>query len=91
VTTKSVSPDLIPSVLSNVVGLGDFIPAHDETFDLAEEIAQKLQAFLAYVTEARDAEQAEGALAELGQAIAIATNARPTTITDFIAAKVKEI
>jgi redox-sensitive bicupin YhaK (pirin superfamily) len=44
---------------------GDFIPAHDETTDLAESIGEQLDAFRAYVASVRDAEQAEAATAEL--------------------------
>lgn len=44
---------------------GDYIPAHDQTFDLAESIGTQLDAFRAYVTEVRDAEQADNAVEEL--------------------------
>lgn len=44
---------------------GDYIPAHDETMDLAESIGQKLDAFREYVTSVRDAEQAGHAVKEL--------------------------
>lgn len=44
---------------------GDFIPAHDQTFDLAESIGAQLEQFREYVTEVRDAEQADNAVTEL--------------------------
>lgn len=44
---------------------GAYIPAHDMTFDLAEEIGNLLDAFRSYVTEVRDAEQADNAVTEL--------------------------
>ena len=47
------------------VMLGNSIPAHDETFDLAESIGQQLDAFHAYVASVRDAGQADAAVAEL--------------------------
>lgn len=53
------------SVAYSTVITGDYIPAHDETTDLAEAIGEKLDAFRAYVASVRDAEQAEGATAEL--------------------------
>jgi DNA-binding ferritin-like protein len=49
-----------PTVLS-----GAFIPAHDMTFDIAEAIGRMLDRFQKYVTEARDAEQADNATEEL--------------------------
>jgi hypothetical protein len=45
--------------------MGDYIPSHDETHDLAESIGAQLDAFQAYVAEVRDPDQAEGAVAEL--------------------------
>jgi hypothetical protein len=44
---------------------GNYIPAHDATFDIAEAIGRHLDAFQAYVTEVRDAEQANNAVHEL--------------------------
>jgi DNA-binding ferritin-like protein len=44
---------------------GDNIPAHDMTFDIAESIGNLLDAFQAYVTQVRDAEQANDAVTEL--------------------------
>lgn len=52
---------------STVLG-GAYIPAHDETFDLAESIGTQLDAFRAYVAEVRDAQQADAAVTELLQA-----------------------
>jgi hypothetical protein len=49
-----------PTVLA-----GAYIPAHDKTFDLAEEIGNMLDAFRSYVTQVRDAEQAANATEEL--------------------------
>jgi hypothetical protein len=45
--------------------MGDYIPSHDETHDLAESIGGQLDAFQTYVANVRDDEQAEGAVAEL--------------------------
>ena len=45
--------------------LGRTIPAHDETFDLAESIGKQLDEFRAYIAEVRDAGQADAAVAEL--------------------------
>lgn len=54
---------------ARTVLMGDYIPMHDETFDIAEKVATQLEAFQAYVAEVRDAEQAEGAVAELLSAL----------------------
>jgi hypothetical protein len=45
--------------------IGSFIPAHDETFDLAESIGNQLDEFREYVASVRDAEQADNAVTEL--------------------------
>lgn len=47
------------------VVMGDFIPAHDETLDLAEAIGQKLDEFHHYVARVRNEEQASDAVKEL--------------------------
>jgi hypothetical protein len=47
------------------VVLGNTIPAHDETMDLAEAIGQKLDEFRAYVASVRSEEQADSAVKEL--------------------------
>jgi hypothetical protein len=60
-----VSKGKFAKVAAPTVLGGDFIPAHDQTFDLAEEIGNKLDAFRAYVTEVRDAAQADDAVEEL--------------------------
>lgn len=44
---------------------GDFIPAHDQTFDIAEAIGRHLDEFRKYVAEVRDPEQADNAVTEL--------------------------
>jgi hypothetical protein len=44
---------------------GNYIPAHDMTFDLAEGIGHALDAFQAYVTQVRDEDQANNAVHEL--------------------------
>lgn len=44
---------------------GSFIPAHDQTFDIAAAIGGQLEQFRAYVAEVRDAEQADNATEEL--------------------------
>jgi len=53
------------SVAATAVLAGSFIPAHDETFDLAESIGKQLDAFREYVASVRDAQQADDAVAEL--------------------------
>ena len=55
----------LKSMATGTVFGGMMIPAHDETFDLAEVIGQKLDAFREYVASVRDEEQAEMATAEL--------------------------
>jgi len=45
--------------------MGDSIPAHDETMDLAESIGQKLDEFHAYVAKVRGDAQANDAVKEL--------------------------
>ena len=52
-------------VAVDTVLAGDFIPAHDQTFDLAAAIGGLLDQFRDYVTEVRDAEQADNATEEL--------------------------
>lgn len=49
---------------------GRFIPAHDETFDIAESIGGQLEAFREYVARVRDESQADNAVAELLTALA---------------------
>lgn len=49
---------------STVVG-ANYIPSHDRTFDLAEGIGEKLDAFRSYVAQVRDEEQADNAVHEL--------------------------
>lgn len=53
------------SVGTATVLAGAYIPAHDETFDLAESIGAQLDEFREYVAEARDAKQADAAVTEL--------------------------
>lgn len=45
--------------------MGDNIPAHDETLDLAESIGQKLDEFQHYIASVRDDAQASAAVKEL--------------------------
>jgi len=52
---------------SGIVLSGGYIPAHDRTFDLAEDIGTQLDAFRQYVTNVREAEQADNAVRELLQ------------------------
>lgn len=44
---------------------GDFIPAHDQTFDIAEAIGRHLEEFRKYVAKVREPEQADNAVTEL--------------------------
>lgn len=53
------------TVATGTVFTGSFIPAHDETFDLAESIGTQLEAFQAYVASVRSDEQAKNAVKEL--------------------------
>lgn len=57
------SPLTATSVITAV--MGDNIPAHDETMDLAEIIGQKLDEFREYIVTVRDREQADAAVVEL--------------------------
>lgn len=59
----------IPGSLLRAVLVSDSIPAHDQTLDLAEEIADRLQALHTYVAEVRDPQQANAALLDLAAAI----------------------
>lgn len=59
----------LTEALTYTVLVGGSIPAHDATFDFAEEIAEALAAFHGYVALVRDVEQADAALLELADAI----------------------
>lgn len=50
------------------VFMADYIPSHDETHDLADEIGAKLDEFRAYVASVRDEDQAADAVRELLEA-----------------------
>lgn len=54
--------------------MGDNIPAHDETLDLAEAIGQKLDEFHHYITSVRDEDQADAAVKELLTALLAEAN-----------------
>lgn len=56
--------DFVPSAIGAVV-VGGSLPAHDEVFDLSEEVARTLNRLHAYVTSVRSSEQADDAVAEL--------------------------
>lgn len=71
--TYANHPNGITGALALAVFGGEFIPAHDETADIAETIAGFLNKFRDYVEDARDHAQADDALAELGRAIYEAT------------------
>lgn len=47
------------------VVMGNDIPAHDETMDLAGDIGQRLDEFHQYVASVRDEAQADAAVKEL--------------------------
>jgi hypothetical protein len=49
----------------STVLMGNSVPAHDETLDLAETIGKSLDDFRAYVASVRDDEQAGEAVKEL--------------------------
>lgn len=49
--------------------IGAHIPAHDETFELAENIGKLLDKFYAYVSSSRSEEQAKKAVQELCNAL----------------------
>lgn len=57
-------PDL-KHVATEGVFVGMFLPAHDEVFDLAEKIGESLDRLRAYITQVRDADQADDAVDEL--------------------------
>lgn len=50
---------------TSTVLMGRNIPAHDETFDLAQAIGEKLNEFHEYIASVRDGEQADAAVTEL--------------------------
>lgn len=50
------------------VWAGNYIPAHEDTLELAESIGSRLDAFREYVTSVRDEKQADEAVKELLQA-----------------------
>lgn len=60
-----VQREAFVTVATSTVFLGNTIPAHDETFDLAESIGTQLDAFREYVASVRDAQQADAAVTEL--------------------------
>jgi hypothetical protein len=53
------------SVATATVLGGSYIPAHDQTIEIAEIIGRHLDAFREYVASVRDAEQADNAVIEL--------------------------
>jgi len=57
------SPFTATAVITVV--MGNNIPAHDETMDLAESIGQKLDEFRSYIASVRDDAQADAAVKEL--------------------------
>jgi hypothetical protein len=59
-----MSGSFVPVATGTVLG-GAYIPAHDQTFDIAEAIGRHLDVFRSYVAEVRDAEQADNAVQEL--------------------------
>lgn len=69
----------IAQALRATVFVGNYIPAHDETFDLAEEIGDRLEKFRTYIEGVRDAEQAQNALEELAEAIKYACTQKAVT------------
>ena len=70
--TASTETSPLTSALIGAVLTGSSIPAHDETFDLAEEVGNALTAFQAYVSEVRSPEQGKAALLELVAALNVA-------------------
>ncbi len=68
-STMTTNPLTLPADLIGAVFTGNSIPAHDETFDLAEKIGLDLKAFHAYVASVRSPKQADEALVELAEAI----------------------
>lgn len=58
-------------VAGPTVFLGDSIPAHDATHDLADSIGKQLDEFRNYVASVRDSEQAAAAVKELLQAFLV--------------------
>lgn len=52
-------------VAEPTVLMGNYIPAHDKTFELALEVGNYLDAFRGYVAQVRDEEQADNAVHEL--------------------------
>jgi hypothetical protein len=54
---------------TRAVLIGNFLPAHDEVFDLAEHISIALGTLHAYIRRVRDTEQADNAVRELLDAL----------------------
>jgi hypothetical protein len=73
-------------VAGPTVFVGRTIPSHDETHDLAESIGKQLDAFRAYITTARSAEQADAAVRELLEAFlaAVPVDEDYTTAPEFL-------
>lgn len=71
-------------VAGPTVFMGDNIPSHDETHDLAEVIGTKLDEFRDYVESVRDAEQADDAVVELLQAF-LKVHAGRERVTETVA------
>jgi hypothetical protein len=71
-------------VAGPTVFMGDNIPAHDETHDLAELIGSKLDEFRDYVESVRDADQADDAVVELLQAF-LKVHAGRERVTETVA------
>lgn len=49
----------------SIVTLGNYLPAHDPVFDIAEKISVEVERLREYITAVRDAEQANNAVREL--------------------------
>jgi hypothetical protein len=71
----------LSAFLDSAVFMGNSIPSHDETHDLAGEIAQKAAAFHDYVASVRSPEQADAALVELAEAFLAAAKAVKTEVS----------
>lgn len=71
-------------VVGPTVFMGNNIPSHDETHDLAELIGAKLDEFRDYVASVRDSDQADDAVVELLQAF-LKVHAGRERVTETVA------
>jgi len=70
----NIQSELRKSVAVDTVLVGYSLPAHDEVFDLAEQISDKVSELHTYVTSVRSLDQADDAVKELLDALKSVVN-----------------